>query len=181
MSEKKNKGKKGKTEKAPVRYWSEYTFATLERMIAPSLLPREEHTTALKIIRLFKEECSFSEEELWILQIVRTPEGQLFWQDSREVLDAEGKGTGEILEVKPKKLIVGNTIKQLIIDKLQAMEAANPCQINESHLGLWELFIGPINNDELKDLEEAMAARKAMEEAIAKQTGQGEQEDQAAG
>ena len=98
-----------------------------QRLDLQSILPKQGDFTTVKMIRVLREELSFSQEEHSLLKFKRHPDGSVEW--SPEVaLDC-------IKEVEIPETIV-SVIKEIL-------EKANKAkQITEAHLDFYELFMG---------------------------------------
>jgi len=130
---------------------------TLERtVLLLGLLPKEGSFSNLKLVRLLREELSFTEEENRALQF-RTENQMIMWNTISLVNKETGdvvKGTDQVLlamarkdpeafEVKPacpeKEIYCGETMETLVIKALKDLDKAE--KITEDHYSLYEKFM----------------------------------------
>ena len=95
----------------------------LERIILLNLFPDKGSFTNLKLIRVAKEELSFSEEENKILEFQQN-NGALKWNDS---------------SIKDKEFSFGDVIDKLIVNALKELDKNE--EIKNEHISLYEKFI----------------------------------------
>jgi len=96
----------------------------LERIVASQILPKEGSFTNLKLIRVTKEELSFTEEENKALEFTQVGE-RLNWKEGI---------------VKDKEFNFGEVVTKLIVDKLKELDKSE--DLTENHFSLYEKFIG---------------------------------------
>ena len=96
----------------------------LERIVASQILPKEGSFTNLKLIRVTKEELSFTEEENKALEFTQVGE-RLNWKEGI---------------VKDKEFYFGEVVTKLIVDKLKELDKSE--DLTENHFSLYEKFIG---------------------------------------
>ncbi len=103
------------------------TLTVTERLLLLSLLPAEGNFTNLKLIRLSKEDLSFSDDEQSFLKFrdVQLPDGtnSIKWEDG----------------LADKEVEIGNHVSGIIRDKLVEMNAAE--QLKVDHISLYEKFV----------------------------------------
>ena len=95
----------------------------LERIILLNLLPDKGSFTNLKLIRVAKEELSFSEEENKALSFQQKGEA-LKWNDSG---------------IKDKEFSFGEVIDKLIVNALKELDKNE--ELKNEHISLYEKFI----------------------------------------
>lgn len=128
----------------------------LERLGLLGLLPKEGSFSNLKLIRLIREELSFTEEENASLQF-RTEGQMIVWNTIRLINKETGevvKGTNAVLDqmavrdpdafdvdnaCPDKEIYFGETIKALIVKALKDLDKAE--KITEEHYSLYEKFM----------------------------------------
>lgn len=98
-------------------------LSVLERVLLLNSLPSEGDLTTIRLIREFREELSFSEEEHALLNFVQDGQ-QLKW---------DGKGISKDIEITaPVVKLVRATLMQL--EKQE--------KLNVGHISLYEKFVG---------------------------------------
>ena len=102
-------------------------LSTLERLMLQSVLPKEGNFTNLKLLRVAKEDLSFTEDELKILQIREVGEGadrKMMWNNG----------------VPDKNIEFGDTVAGIIKKQLKRLDETNKLTIE--HISLYEKFLG---------------------------------------
>lgn len=102
-------------------------LSVLERLMLQAALPKEGNFTNLKLLRVAKENLSFSEEELKVLQVREVGEGadrKMIWNNG--VLD--------------KEVDFGETVTDIIKKQLKRLDETNKLTIE--HISLYEKFLG---------------------------------------
>jgi hypothetical protein len=94
-----------------------------ERLVLMGMLPKESNFTTLKIMRKFREELSFDEEEHKILKF-RTEGDRLSWDFGNELR---------------KDVPVGDLMKELIAKDLKKLDKES--KLTEDHFSLFEKFV----------------------------------------
>lgn len=98
-------------------------FNVFERMVLLALLPKEGNFTNLKLIRMAKEDLSFTEEENTLLN---------FRFEGETVHWVEGV-------VAPKEIDLGETVTNMIIKQLKDLDSKE--KLTNEHFSLYEKFI----------------------------------------
>lgn len=101
-------------------------FTVKERMVLLYILPKEGDYKTLKILRVLREELSFSEEENKKLNF-RQEDNRILWSEEGE------KGIGA------KNIAVGETAKNIIVEKFNELDKNK--KLNEDNLPLYEKFM----------------------------------------
>ena len=96
-----------------------------ERLVIQSLLPKEGNFMTLKLMRILKEELSFSDEEIKKLEFVQSGE-LLNWNQ-------------EAAEGVVKDVEVGETMMNLIVETLSDMNKNS--KLTDDHITLYEKFV----------------------------------------
>lgn len=99
-------------------------LTVLERILLSQILPQEGSFTNLKLLRVIREEISFSEKENKALNFKQT-ENQTTWNP--EYKDEKEIKTGEVVNALVKKALL----------RLDEEE-----KLTESHVSLYEKFMG---------------------------------------
>ena len=132
----------------------------LERMTLLGVLPREGNFINLKLVRLVREELSFTEEENRALQfrnVIQAGVPMIHWN----TVVVRNKATGEIVKdsteviaqmmatdpdafetsaaCPPKEFVFGETVVGLIVKSLQELDKAE--KITQEHYSLYEKFM----------------------------------------
>ena len=103
----------------------------LERIVLVNTLPREGNFKNLKLLRIIKEEISFSEEENKALNF-RQEGDQLKWDNAI----ADGKP----IDIIPlKEINFGETVTELIVESLKSLNDQG--KLTENHFSIYEKFI----------------------------------------
>ena len=97
----------------------------VERLMLLNILPPEGSITVMKLLRVLKEELSFSEEENKALEFDQKEE-QLFWKQDADI-------------VKDVKLEEGEIMTELIKKELKKLDDEE--KLTEGHISLYEKFI----------------------------------------
>lgn len=95
---------------------------TLERITLIDLLPKEGNFKTLKLLRVLKEELSFTEEENKELQLTIKGDS-VSWNEKGQEKDIE----------------IGETIQEEITNKLIELDTNK--QLSDQHFSLYEKFI----------------------------------------
>ena len=102
-------------------------LSVLERLMLQAVLPKEGNFTNLKLLRVAKENLSFSEEELKVLQVREVGEGadrKMMWNNG----------------VSDKNIEFGDTVTDIIKKQLKRLDETNKLTIE--HISLYEKFLG---------------------------------------
>jgi hypothetical protein len=94
-----------------------------ERLALLSILPKEGNFINLKLIRVLREELSFSEEESEVLKFKQS-EGIINWIEANDPM---------------KNIVIGEIINALIVDILKTKDRDN--KLTEDYISLYEKFI----------------------------------------
>lgn len=97
-----------------------------QRIDLQSILPQQGDFTTTKMVRLLREELSFSQEEHDVLKFKHRPDGSVEWN-------------APAAENYLKEVEIPETIVIVIKEILEKANAAK--QITEAHLDFYELFI----------------------------------------
>jgi hypothetical protein len=100
-------------------------LSVYERLLLLNILPKEGDYTTLKILRVLKEDLSFSEEEHKALE---------FSQESGTSV-VHWKTEGETM----KEVLIGEKATDIIVGALKALDAKKKLQ--EEHMPLYERFV----------------------------------------
>jgi hypothetical protein len=103
-----------------------------QRLNLQSILPQQGDFLTVKMIRVLREELSFSQEEHELLKLVSNRDGSVSW-DAKVAEDC-------IKEVEIPETVV-STIKQTL-EKLNAQK-----KITDAHLDFYEMFMDLGNSD----------------------------------
>lgn len=107
-------------------------FSVKERLVLGVILQKKMfgNVTALKQMRHFREDLSFSKEEFEILEMKEEggPEGLIRWNQEAE-------------ELIKKEIEVNEIIKQMVIRTLQELNRQD--QIHEDWLDVFDRFVNP--------------------------------------
>ncbi len=95
----------------------------LERLLLLNLLPKEGSFTNLKLIRVVREELSFTEEEHKLLQFKQTGD-KLVWLEGA---------------ISNKEVEIGKVTCELIVKALKALDEREG--LTEGHVSLYEKFV----------------------------------------
>jgi hypothetical protein len=95
-----------------------------ERFIVLGMLPKEANFMTLKLMRTLKEELSFSEEELKVLQFKQESD-RLFWDQSIVVM---------------KDVKIGDFMLELLRKEFKKLDSEN--KLTEDHFSLFEKVVG---------------------------------------
>lgn len=99
-------------------------LSVLERLMIQNLLPMETNFTTLKLMRVAREDLSFTEEENRLLNFQPVDGDKLRWQD------------GQVGEVE---IELGEVVTTEIVKALKKLNDEN--KLTESHLSLYEKFV----------------------------------------
>ncbi len=112
----------------------EMEFSTLDRVVMLNLLPQQGDVYSLRLIREFREDLGFSEEEQRSLNLRPGPEGQgVSWDD-----DAEAAA-------EFKTIRVGSRIHALVEERFHELDSNK--QLGLEALDLYERFIENTQDD----------------------------------
>ena len=100
-------------------------FNVVNRLMLLNLLPNVGDIKSLKIMRVCKEELSFSEEEQKALKFINQPGGAVKWDE---------KGEGD-----PKEIEIGDVLNRIIVELLKDLDKAK--KLTDSNIELWDLFM----------------------------------------
>ena len=100
-----------------------------ERMALLSILPREKGIVTLRIVRQLREDLSFSEEEIRVLEL-REEEGRTLWRADK---------------AEPKEVSVGEKATDVVVAALR--EADREERLVEAHIPLWDRFVEKVKED----------------------------------
>ncbi|KKM17071.1 hypothetical protein LCGC14_1679500 [marine sediment metagenome] len=118
-----------KSEEAKKDLYQNLDLSVLDRLMVAELLPARQDITMLRLIRVFRESLSFSQEELAILDFQPGPENQgLQWKD-------EGAA-----RVGIKRVSVPVAIYLDLQEKLKQLNADK--QLTAGHMDLYERLVG---------------------------------------
>ncbi|MHC4067261.1 MAG: hypothetical protein ACYSUI_22540 [Planctomycetota bacterium] len=95
-----------------------------DRLALLSVLPDKGDITCLRIVRVLREELSFSEDEHASLQLEIKPDA-VKWNQAHDVLD--------------KEIELGDKARAVLVDSLRAMDKRKI--LTELHIPLWERFV----------------------------------------
>jgi hypothetical protein len=110
----------------------------LERMTLMSILPKEGTFLNLKLLRVIREELSFTEEEnkaLQFRQIVQGDQQMVGWNTT--TVDPET--SEQRLACPPKEFVFGEVVEGLIVKALTDLDKAE--KITADHYSLYEKFM----------------------------------------
>lgn len=99
----------------------------LERLALMNMLPEKEKFATLKVIRGFKDELGFTEEELKKYEIVEEAGKGVSWNPKTDIKNQ-------------KDFVIGDTIKNIIIKELRRLEDSGELS-DKYHFTLYEKFI----------------------------------------
>ncbi len=97
-------------------------FSVLERLILLNVLPQEANFFNFKLLRVVKEELSFTEEENKLLNF-RQVDKQTVWDDT----------------VQPKEIVIGEVVTEMIKKALKELDGKE--KLTQDHISLYEKFI----------------------------------------
>jgi len=103
-------------------------LSVAERFAVLGVLPEQGNIITIKLLREFKEEIAFKEEEVKELGLKIDENGQASWS-----IEAEKKAG-------KKKFAVADALADTIKKNLQMLDSRS--QLKESHIPIWELFCG---------------------------------------
>jgi len=95
----------------------------LERLMLLNMLPKEGSITVLKLLRVLKEELSFSEEENKAL-VFKQEDEQLMWNSEGDVV---------------KDIKIGEIMTELIKKELKKLNDEE--KLTDAHIDLYEKFM----------------------------------------
>ena len=104
-------------------------FNALERITLLDVLPREGNFQTLKMLRVFREDLSFDEQENKDLKMQAQPDL------NTGMISYKWDSAGD----KPKEIRVGEKMRDVICDTLKDMDRRG--KLTEQHMGLYERFI----------------------------------------
>ena len=100
-------------------------LSVMERLTVQGLLPQEANFTNLKLLRIARENLSFSEKELKILNVREGSEpGTIQWDEG---------------VVSESDIELGETATGMIIDALKKLDGEN--KLTNNHFSLYEKFV----------------------------------------
>jgi len=98
-------------------------FCVLERVVLPNLLPREENVFTLRIIKQFKKDLGFSEEELKLIEFRQEGE-EARWNPSKDPM---------------KEVEMGEIVENLLVEALKKLNDQK--KLSDDTLPLYERFV----------------------------------------
>ena len=107
-------------------------LSVLDRIMLLNVLPREGSFANLKILRIARENISFSEEENGLLKF-RQEGDKTLWNDT---MISEGKLVPTVPECE---FILGKVVTNLIVEELKRLNDTQ--KLTESHFSLYEKFM----------------------------------------
>jgi hypothetical protein len=122
----------------------------IERILLSQMLPTEGSFTNLKLLRIAKENLSFTEEENKLLNFQNNDKGMLTWNQD-VIIDIE---TGNIIDrtktkkngkyklspiVVPKDINLGDVVLSLITKAMEKLDKEE--KLTENHMSIYEQLI----------------------------------------
>ena len=106
-------------------------LSVIERVMLANILPKEGTFANLRLLRVVKEEISFSEEENKALDFEQDGD-QLKWKFKIE--------EGKLVDLIPEKEVaIGEVVTKLISKELNSLNSK--AKLTEQHFSLYEKFI----------------------------------------
>ena len=99
-------------------------LGVFDRLLLLNILPKEGNYTTLKIVRVLREELSFSEAEHKALKFVWSDGPGVKWKTAAE---------------KPKDVPIGEKATDIIVETLKLLDKNK--KLTEQHMSLYERFV----------------------------------------
>jgi len=103
-----------------------------QRINLQSILPQQGDFLTVKMIRVLREELSFSQKEHELLKLVSLKDGSVSWD-------------GKAAEGCTKEVEIPETVVSIIKETLEKLNAQK--KITEAHLDFYEMFMDLGNSD----------------------------------
>ena len=97
-------------------------LTVLERILLSNILPVQGNFKTLKMLRILKEDLSFSDEENKGLNFQQDG-GMLKWNETN----------------KEYEIVIGETMNEIIVGALKELDSSN--KLTDQHVSLYEKFI----------------------------------------
>ena len=97
-------------------------FSVTERIVLSNLLPAEGNFKTLKLLRVLKEDLSFTEEE----------NKQLEFKQEGDVLRWKEPSHG-------REIVIGDTMNEIIVGALKELDSSN--KLTDQQFSLYEKFV----------------------------------------